>query len=309
LYKFNKRIYLAKGLLMNFLPSRSTLLHLRFPFSLFLMPVYIFALSQVPIIHMYNAVAAFIAWHLFVYPASNGYNSYFDKDEDSIALLKHPPKVDKSLYNTSLLIEAAGVILAFTVSFTFALAVVIYGILSKLYSHPSVRLKKYPFISFFVVFLFQGAFVYWASYAAITGSDINSMWDQNFALAGLICSCLIGASYPLTQVYQHEEDSKRGDKTLSIVLGLKGSFVFSGILFFIGGILLLIYWSNMDAILNFYVFLVFCIPVLLVFAIWLIRVFKDANQANFQNMSIMVFTSSISILLYFLFVFLKDQAT
>jgi len=292
---------------MKFLPSRSALLHLRFPFSLFLMPVYVFALSQAPVINTYNSLTAFIIWHFFVYPASNGYNSYFDKDEGSIALLKQPPKVDKSLYNISLLLELIGVIMALSVGWGFTLAVIIYGILSKLYSHPSVRLKKYPLISFFVIFLFQGAFVFWTSYSAISDSNLSTIWNGNFIIAGLVCSCLIGASYPLTQVYQHEEDSRRGDKTLSILLGIRRSFWFSASLFIAGILLLLIYWYTLNQIINFYIFIVFCIPVLTVFINWFIKVFKDKEQANFHNMSRMTFTSSIAMLLYFLLVFLKDQ--
>jgi 1,4-dihydroxy-2-naphthoate octaprenyltransferase len=52
-------------------------------------------------------------------------------------------------------------------------------------------------------------------------------WSSHLLIAGAICSCLIGASYPLTQVYQHQEDSQRGDRTLSLLLGYKGSFMSS----------------------------------------------------------------------------------
>jgi len=269
--------------------------------------VYVFALSQAPFLNIYNCILVFISWHLFIYPASNGYNSYFDKDEGSIALLKQPPKVDKSLYSTSLLFELVGILMAFFVNWQFAAAVVIYGILSKLYSHPAIRLKKYPFISFLVVFIFQGAFVYWTTYAAVSRLDLRFGWNENFILAGLICSCLIGASYPLTQVYQHEEDSKRGDRTLSIVLGIKGSFWFSAILFLAGVLLMMIYWHNLDRIINFYIFITFCIPVLFVFIRWFAKVFKDAAEANFKNMSRMLCTSSLMILLYFLLIFLMEN--
>jgi 1,4-dihydroxy-2-naphthoate octaprenyltransferase len=172
-------------------------------------------------------------------------------------------------------------------------------VISKLYSHPAVRLKKHPVASFLVVFIFQGAFVYWTSYAAISGLDIRMGWNINFVIAGLVCSCLIGASYPLTQVYQHEEDTKRGDKTLSILLGIRGSFWFSAVLFISGSLLLLAYWYNLNKIINFFIFITFCIPVLFVFINWFIKVFKDEKEANFQNMSRMMFTSSIMMLLYF----------
>lgn len=282
------------------IPTRSALIHLRFAFSFFLMPVYLFALSQVPYVNTGNALLVFIIWHLLIYPASNGYNSYFDRDEGSIALVEKPPPVDKSLYFFSLFIEMAGILLSFWVSIEFVCAVVIFGILSKLYSHPAIRLKKYPIISFLIVFIFQGAFIYWTTYAAVSGLDLFRGWNVNFVMAGLICSCLIGASYPLTQVYQHEEDRKRGDRTLSILLGIKASFWFAAVLFGLAALLLFIYWNNLEQPENFWLFILFALPVFGVFISWFIKVWKDETQANFKNMTHMTLTSGLLMLLYFL---------
>ncbi len=282
------------------IPTRSAFIHLRFLFSFFLMPVYFFALSQVPIINISHAVLVFICWHFFAYPASNGYNSYFDKDEGSIALIEKPPTVDKSLYYLSLFMEFMAILLGLMVSFPFGFAVLIYGVLSKLYSHPATRLKKYPIFSFLIVFFFQGAFIYWTSYAAISGLRIFSLGDALFLYAGLICSCLIGASYPLTQIYQHEEDSKRGDKTLSIVLGIKGSFWFAGLFFGLATILLFVYWSNLEQLKNFWLFLICALPVFGVFINWFIQTWEDEKKANFKNMTRMTMISGGMMLIYFM---------
>jgi len=290
---------------MRILPTKSALLHMRFFFSFFLLPVYVFALSQAPQLTILNALLVFISWHLFVYPASNGYNSYFDKDEGSIALLEKPPVVDKSLYWFSLLFDLIGFLLGLLVSLEFALATVIYGLLSKMYSHPSVRLKKNPLASFLVVFIFQGAFVFLASVAGISGQSIYSLWDIKFIMAGLVCSCLIGASYPLTQVYQHEEDSKRGDKTLSLLLGVQGSFIFSGLLFLGGVVLMLKYWEMLNQLSNFWLFLIFVLPVMFVFLSWFLKVLKDKSEANFKEMSRMTLVSGIAMLLYFVVILVK----
>ncbi len=285
---------------MNYLPTKSTLLHSRFLFSFFLMPVYFFALGQAEDVDVVSAVLIFISWHLFIYPASNGYNSYFDKDEGSIALLEKPPATDKSLYVFSLVLDLAGILLALLVNIEFSLAVLIYGILSKLYSHPSVRLKKYPITSFLVVFIFQGAFVYWSSYSAMLGQSLIEVWDARIFTAGLICSCLIGASYPLTQVYQHKEDKERGDKTLSILLGVNGTFVFASLLFILAAVLMFVYWAEVGELRNFWLFVVFIVPVLFVFIKWIVRLRKDRSQANFKNMSKMTLVSGTAMLLYFL---------
>lgn len=283
----------------QFIPSRSALAHLRFVFSVFLLPVYLFAYSQAPFIHLKTAALIFFIWHLLAFPASNGYNSYFDKDEDSIALLAEPPKVDISLYYFSILLEALAFLLGLLVGWQFAVAVLIYGILSKLYSHPSTRLKKYPIISFLTVFIFQGCFIYWTTYAALWHQSLFSHWSLQFFLAGAICSCLIGASYPLTQVYQHEEDSRRGDRTLSIILGYKGSFIFSGALFALGIGLSYLYWHNAHQHNHFIFFLVCSVPVFSFFNYWFFKVNQSTANANFVNAMLMNFISAGSMLLFF----------
>jgi len=285
--------------LKAFLPSFSTFLHLRFFFSVFLLPVFFFALSQVPEINWNNAILTFIIWHLLVYPASNGYNSFFDKDEGSIALIEKPPPVDKSLYYFSLTLDLIALILTIFVGWALFFAVLIYGTFSKMYSHPSIRLKKYPFISFFIVFLFQGAFVYWSTYASVSGMNSLYGWNLNFTIAGLICSCLIGATYPLTQVYQHEEDSKRGDKTLSLILGIRGSFYFSALLFLLSGILIFAYCYRLDLLTNFWLFLIISGPVFILFISWFVEVYKNPDDANFKKMSRMTLLSGLLMLIYF----------
>ena len=287
------------NILRNFFPTASAFLHLRLLFSVFLMPVFLFALSQVPQINLQNTVLTFIIWHLLVYPASNGYNSYFDKDEGSIALIETPPPVDKSLYYFSLFLDILALLLSLYVGWILFLSVLFYGIISKMYSHPSFRFKKYPLVSFLIVFIFQGAFVYWSTYASISGLDTLEGWNLNFTLAGLICSCLIGATYPLTQVYQHEEDSNRGDTTLSMVLGIRGSFYFSALLFLFSSMLLYFYWDRLEMSTNFWIFLALASPVFILFSNWFFTVYHDPSKANFKNMSRMTLLSSIMMLIYF----------
>jgi 1,4-dihydroxy-2-naphthoate octaprenyltransferase len=280
-------------------PTRSAIAHLRFLFSLFLFPVYLFALSQAPLINIRNAILAFIIWHLMAFPASNGYNSYFDKDEESIGLLEKPPAVDPSLYYFSLLLEVLAFVLGLLVGWQFALAVLLYGIMSKLYSHPATRLKKYPIISFLTVFIFQGCFIYWTTYAAIGNYNLWQLWDWHFINGGLICSFLIGSGYTLTQVYQHEEDSRRGDRTLSLMLGYKGSFIFSGVMFGLGALLLFLYWNSAGLLSHFYLFLLCAAPTFLFFNYWFYKVNQHTGNANYKNAMLMNFISAGCMLLYF----------
>ena len=281
------------------IPTKSALAHLRFVFSLFLFPVYLFALSQTPGVSLCQALLVFFIWHFLAFPASNGYNSYFDRDEQSIALLEKPPEVDISLYYFSLFIELLAFGLGLLINWYFAVAVLVYGIMSKLYSHPSTRLKKYPVVSFLTVFFFQGAFIYWSTYFAFADSSPLAGWNSHLLIAGAICSCLIGASYPLTQVYQHEEDSKRGDRTLSLLLGYKGSFIFSGALFAIGLVLMFFYWQPTGSLHHFYLFLICTAPIFLFFNYWFYKVGQNTANANFKNAMRMNFLSAFCMIVYF----------
>jgi 1,4-dihydroxy-2-naphthoate octaprenyltransferase len=276
---------------------KSVFLHLRLPFSLLLLPVFLFALFAVSSVNTSQVLLVFIILHLFIYPASNGYNSYFDKDEGSIALIKNPPKVKKSLYQTAIFLEWTGVFLALFINLSFAACVIIYNLLSKAYSHPSVRLKKYPIISFLVVFIFQGFFVYFTCFVGF-GKDVFDFNLQHI-FAALICSCLIGASYPLTQIYQFEEDASRGDKTLSMLLGYKGSFIFSALVFLSGIVLVYKYWDLQNTPNNFYVFAACCVPIFIYFIWWFFKVIQNKENANFTNAMRMTLLSGFIMLCYF----------
>ena len=140
--------------------SRSTLLHLRIPFSFFLLPVFLFAISQIPPAPWVNLLLVFVILHLLLYPASNGYNSYFDRDENSIGGLRKPPPVSENLYWVSLSLDLVAILLGLVISWQFSLMLLIYGLVSKAYSHPSIRLKQYPWISWIVAGLFQGLFTF-----------------------------------------------------------------------------------------------------------------------------------------------------
>ena len=123
---------------------QSTLQLLRFHFSFFLMPVYFFALSQVNKINWFNAALVFVILHLLVYPASNGYNSYMDRDTSPIGGLKNPLQPTKQLFFVTVCMDVTAVLLSFFVSWLFAAGIFLYIVASRAYSYRKIRLKKYP---------------------------------------------------------------------------------------------------------------------------------------------------------------------
>lgn len=262
--------------------QRSTLLHLRIPFSLYLMPFFCFAVSQATGYSAVSAIIAFLALHLFLYPASNGYNSYFDKDEESIGGLETPPAVNKELLNYSLVFDAIAIGLGFILNWQFALMMFIYGLVSKAYSHPMIRLKKYPLAGLFTVAFFQGFYTYLMTIVALEGFS-NELLAYHNVLPALLCSFLLFGSYPITQVYQHKEDSKRGDKTFSRMLGIKGTFIWTAGVFLIGTSGFIYYFTEKYSAYTALLFPLFLSPVLVFFLTWAWEIRKDEAKADWKS--------------------------
>lgn len=259
--------------------QKSTLQLLRFPFSFFLMPIYWFSISQVPSIDWGKAVGIFVILHLLVYPASNGYNSYMDRDESAIGGVEKPMQPTRQLFYVTLLMDALAVLLGLFIGLYFAAGILLYIFISRAYSYRGIRLKQYPVIGFLTVVLFQGAFTFWLVYYG--ASDyFNSFvpWP-----AMLAASLLIGGFYPLTQIYQHDADKADGVTTISYVLGYKGTFIFTAIVYLLSAIVL-VYWflfSFQTAALI--VLQLFFIPTLVYFFYWARLVWKDTATANFTH--------------------------
>lgn len=261
----------------------STWQHLRLPFSFFLLPVYLFALSISPQIAWGKAFLAFVALHLFIYPASNGFNSYYDKDEKSIGGVEKPLPVSKELLNASLIFDLIGLNIGFLAGWEFALALFIYGLASKAYSHPAIRLKKYPIISLQTIAFFQGAFTFLATYQVVNQVPFGKLFENSTLIPAGLSSLMLLGSYPMTQIYQHEEDSQRGDKTMSLLLGIQGTFIYTISIFGLAtagfAYFYYAYFSLKSAIL----FLIALFPVLFFFFSWFLQVLKNEQEANFKN--------------------------
>ena len=131
--------------------DKDTVLHLRIPFSLFLFPIFCFALSQAIVVHWTNTIIIFISLHFFIYPGSNAYNSYMDKDEGSIGGLKTPPPVTVKLFYASIIMDILGLVLCLLVGAWLLLFMLMYVAISRAYSWRGIRLKKYPILGWLVV--------------------------------------------------------------------------------------------------------------------------------------------------------------
>lgn len=284
--------------------KRSTWLHLRIPFSFFLLPVFLFALALSPNINGARLLIVFMALHIFLYPASNGFNSYFDKDEKSIGGLKHPPKVSVGLYYTALLFDLAAILTGLLINWQFALMLLLYGLVSKAYSHPVIRLKKYAYASWFIAGLFQGAFTFLMAYTGLNGYGFGPVFRMELLLPALLTSFVLWGSYPMTQIYQHEEDHARGDLTLSYKLGIKGTFYFTAVVFTVAVVLFCLYFSLHHKVQYAWSFVVLMAPTMIYFLYWFFRVLKNQDNADYGHTMWLNFISSFFLNTFFIHFFL-----
>lgn len=265
--------------------ARSLLLHLRFPFSFFLLPVFLFAYSQATQPDTAKTLWVFFILHFLIYPASNAFNSYFDKDEGPIGGLKNPPPVNQSLYYVSLLIDALALVIAWLfVGTTFALACLLYILISRAYSHPMVRLKKYAILSWLVVSVFQGGFTYLTVIQAVDTLPVLELNSFSYLLPALLATLNLLGFYPMTQIYQHEEDARRGDRTISRMMGIKGTFLLTASIFLAATLGFFAYFTfqTIADVPIFVIYLLIMAPVLTYFGIWFLSVLKNTSNANFR---------------------------
>ncbi len=271
---------------------------LRIPFSYFLMPVFLFAASEAQNPDFVNLIIAFVVLHLFLYPASNAYNSFIDRDEGSIGGLEAPPAPTRLLFYASVLFDAIGLSLALIISFSFFIGTAICILASRAYSSRWTRLKKYPFIGFLTVIIFQGGFIYYVIYNGISTVPLEFVWPAYLPV--IIASLLIGGVYPMTQVYQHEADKKDGVLSISRYLGIKGTFIFCGLIFLCANILFLIYYWLTQTMSLYFLFLILTGPVIVFFLRWYKKVHADEANANFKNTMRLNLIASTCLNVYFI---------
>ena len=202
-----------------------------------------------------------------------------DRDETSIGGIQHPLQPTKQLFWTSLILDVAAILVGFLISPLFALGIGAYILASRAYSYRGIRLKQYPVVGYLTVIVFQGAVTFYLVYH---GSSIDKTVDVPWA--GMITSSLlIGGFYPLTQIYQHDADRRDNVTTLSYLLGYKGTFIFTAVIYLVAMGLLFFYFRNRGEENKFLIVATAMLPVLVYFFTWATRVWKNVRAADYRH--------------------------
>jgi len=243
-----------------------------------------------------RAALGFLAFHVFLYGGITAYNSYYDRDEGPVGGLWTPPKVSEALYGFSLGVQGMGLAICTLVGLEFSGLYLLVMVLSVAYSHPRFRWKARPILSLVVVAFGQGAVGFFGGW--LCGSTPPKPWLGFEGLLGSAAAALITVGlYPLTQLYQIEEDRARGDRTFAVAFGARNSFTFALTCVALGGACLLPLvkrlFGSADAALLLAVF----VALLVVIARWRSR-FKNEVAANFRILHTLQFVLSIGVLGY-----------
>ena len=126
-------------------------------------------------------------------------------------------------------------------------------------------------------------FTFLMVFQAIHQASWESLMEGKVLYASLLSSAMLLGSYPMTQIYQHQEDAKRGDQTISRMLGINGTFWFTAIFFSAstGGFVL--YFSHYFGWYYALAFMASLMPVLFFFLRWFYQAYRNTNKADFKS--------------------------
>ena len=206
-------------------------LHLRWHYQLFILSGgFLLGGFLSPDLEPASFFIQFANVHLLLFGGATAYNSYWDKDTGPIGGLQNPPPMNQWMWLGSMLLQLGGLILALPQGTLYLAIYVASLVLFWLYSTPLARWKSRPIKSLVAIGLSTGLNAVLLGYLAAG----NASLPAPVLLAALGVSLMLLSLYPLSQIYQLEEDRRRGDQTFAVQYGKKAVFRFFSVAFGMG---------------------------------------------------------------------------
>ena len=163
-----------------------------------------------------------VLWVVALNGGTLAINSAFDKDEGDVAYLRRPPEPPRGLFAFGLGLMVAGLFVSLLLPRMYTWLYVTCLVMSVLYSVPPMRLKAVAGADWLINLVGFGTLTPLAGWAS-TG-EMLTVWGW-FVVWGF--GALFAGLYPLTQLYQVDEDERRGDRTFALRLGKRRSMAVS----------------------------------------------------------------------------------
>lgn len=244
----------------------------------------------------------FLNVHLLLFGGATAYNSYWDKDEGPIGGLANPPEMERWMWGASLLVQLLGLMLATVAGWIYTMVYLCSIIFFWLYSTPLARWKSRPIKSLIAIGISTGFNSVLLGYLA-AGNRVLSI---SIVLAAIGVSLMLLSLYPISQIYQQEEDQRRGDQTFAIQYGKSGVLHFFEGAFFSGLFLITAVLYGMHSGLA----LVFGI-IGITIELWVrYRITSlTAKQDDYQQVMQIKYSTSMGFVLFLFFVLLLKHTT
>lgn len=189
-----------------------------------------------------NFITQFLSVHVLLFGGVTVYNSYWDKDKGPIGGLRAPPPLAFWTLPASWILQALGLGLALLVSPGYAGVFAVSMFFFWAYSRPGIRWKGRPWLSLVAIGAGTGVCGFLLGYlhggsAGITPASLAGAAGTAFLIVSL---------FPMSQVYQVEEDISRSDFTFTAKYGLRGVKRAYAVLFPAGVILLSASFATLD---------------------------------------------------------------
>jgi 4-hydroxybenzoate polyprenyltransferase len=207
------------------MPVKDLLLHLRLHWQVMLAPLFLWGLVLAAGAGALESITprfwlVFFIFHVLFYGGATALNSYYDQDQGPVGGLWNPPQASRDLLLFAVAVQVIGLVLLVFISRPLFVLALIMGFVGNAYSHPAIRLKAYPWTSLLAVSIFQGMGGTAAGWL-FAAEDWQTLFSGKAILGMLASALIITGFYPLTQIYQREEDRKQGVISFAVYAGEK----------------------------------------------------------------------------------------
>lgn len=269
--------------------------HLRWHYQVgILSAAYLLALIYYPRPDGYGFVLQFLNVHLLLYGGATAFNSYWDRDEGPVGGLRHPPSMKPWMRWGALLMMGGGILIASAEGYMFTSIYTFSAILFWGYSSPLLRWKGRPIASIAVIGLSTGTNSFLLGCLAAGVEELRLF----HLMTALGVGSVLVSLYPISQIYQREEDQKRGDITFAIRYGVRGVRQFFGIAYTAGVVVLSSSMATVDQWLGGIFFFVSALV-----GGWIFMYFNrlKGREQEYEGIMRIKYLTSVAFILFILF--------
>ena len=176
-------------------------------------------------------ILPFLLVHVGLYGGATAFNSFYDQDRGPIGFWKRPRPATTAVRDLALALQVLCVVLLLRWGLPVAGIALVMLLMGAAYSHPLTRWKASPWGGIAAVALGQGAGALLLGFYATGGSGLPR---GDILLLALGAALATAGLYPVTQIYQIDEDRSRGDVTLPVRYGWRATLWLSGVVASLG---------------------------------------------------------------------------